>query len=427
MTTDLKRRHRLGVFLFLSLLLVLLGCGSGAEESVPAEIPNVPTPDDLPQALLLSLAVLDLDEDGKPLTMPARLLILERKGGEWLPRVIEDSDSDVFHKAMAYGDEGILTFGGRKAMVKLWRPDGTTEVLWEADFGGKNSRMREGEIADVYGDGANAIAVATHDQGVVSVIRPQEDGYSVEQIDQQTDIFVHEIEVGDLNGDGAIEIYATPSEFNKLDGSDQAGAVTRYVPAQGEGRTVVADLGGRHAKEILVDDVDGDGRDELYVAVEAVSGGQVEIRRYDADTDPADENIIATVDDKLMRFLTAGDVDGDGKKEMVAAASKAGLWLLRPADDPSGPWDSELIDADSGGFEHASILLDLDSDGRDELYVASDQHDEVSRYIYTPQGWDKQLLILNLDNLSRFTFNINAAPVELLPPSPAEEGAEEGA
>ena len=42
----------------------------------------------------------------------------------------------------------------------------------------------------------------------------------------------------------------------------------RYVPAKGEGRFVVADLGLRHAKEILVDDVDGDGRDELYVAVE---------------------------------------------------------------------------------------------------------------------------------------------------------------
>ena len=31
---------------------------------------------------------------------------------------------------------------------------------------------------------------------------------------------------------------------------------------------MVADLGDRHAKEILVGDVDGDGTDELYVSVE---------------------------------------------------------------------------------------------------------------------------------------------------------------
>ena len=46
---------------------------------------------------------------------------------------------------------------------------------------------------------------------------------------------------------------ATPSEPNRLDGgAAQRGEVVRYVPATGEGRVVVADLGDRHAKEILV-------------------------------------------------------------------------------------------------------------------------------------------------------------------------------
>ena len=95
--------------------------------------------------------------------------------------------------------------------------------------------------------------------------------------------FVHEVEVGDLDGDGKPEVYATPSEPNRLDGTPQAGRVVRYVPKKKEGRVVVADLGSRHAKEILVADVDGDGRDELYVSVEAAEGGSVEIRRYDAE------------------------------------------------------------------------------------------------------------------------------------------------
>src|SRR5262249_23592130 len=174
-----------------------------------------------------------------------------------------------------------------KAQVKLWRPNGTRELLWEADFGGPISRMRDAEIGNIYGDGKAAVAIATHDQGVVAVLRPEAGGgVKVEELDRQPDTVVHESELGDMDGDGVLEIYATPSAPNKLDGTPQPGKVVRYVPAKGQGRTVVADLGDRHAKEILLADMDGDGRDELYVSVEAVSGGQVEIRRYLAGTDP---------------------------------------------------------------------------------------------------------------------------------------------
>ena len=100
---------------------------------------------------------------------------------------------------------------------------------------------------------------------------------------------------------------------------------------------------------------------------------------------PTEGELVVTLEDTLCRFLTVGDVDGDGKKEMIAATSKSGLWLLRPHSN--GPWDKELIDAGSGGFEHASILLDLDGDKRDELYVASDNQKEVRRYDWTPKGW----------------------------------------
>ncbi|TFG97580.1 MAG: hypothetical protein E4H11_01735, partial [Myxococcales bacterium] len=100
---------------------------------------------------------------------------------------------------------------------------------------------------------------------------------------------------------------------------------------------VVADLGERHAKEILVEDFDGNGRDELYVSVEGTTGPDgkqllepVEIRVYEAGTPATGGVRIATLPDRLTRFLTAGDVDGDGRKEMIAASFSSGVWLLRP-------------------------------------------------------------------------------------------------
>jgi len=348
---------------------------------------------------------------------PARMGILTAGDSGWTYRYLEDPDSNVFHKAMAYGSvdgvPGVLTFGGTRAAVKLLRSGADAETIWEADFGGKFSRMRDGEVADIYGDGMASIAVATHDQGVVAVLRPDAaGGFAVEELDREGDTFVHEIEIGDLTGDGILEIYATPSEPNKMDGTPQPGKVVRYMPAVGEGRTVVADLGDRHAKEILVADIDGDGTDELYVSVEAVSGGEVEIRRYDAETDPRGGTVIATLDDTLCRFLTAGDVDGDGQQEMVAAAFKSGLWLLRPGDPA---WSVESIDRESSGFEHAAILTDLDEDGVDELYVASDRDGEIRRYTWRDGQAERQVIHRHTDGLSRFTWNLMPVPVDSLP------------
>jgi hypothetical protein len=423
--------------LALALALPLglaLACGGEREEApapAPAGAPEAPsppaaaapastTPDDLPYGLMLALSPFEVTPEGKVLPKPqaARLEVLLRRGGEWTVTAIDDPDSNVFHKAMAF-DDGILTLGGSDAALKLWRkgPDGfVAETLWTKDFGGKFSRMRDAEIADIDGDGTPALAVATHDQGVVAIVKRHEDGsWHVREIDAEADLFVHEIEVGDLDGDGVLEVYATPSEPNRLDGTAQHGMVTRYVPAKDEGRVEVADLGDRHAKEILVADVDGDGRDELYVAVEAVSGGKVEIRRYDADTDPKAGAVIAELDDTQTRFLTPGDIDGDGQRELVAAGMRSGLWLLRPGPAPAtGRWTKTLIDAESGGFEHASILADLDGDGRDELYVASDNQGEVRRYVWQDGKWAKEVIHTRKPVGSAFTWNLMPVPAELV-------------
>jgi hypothetical protein len=277
--------------------------------------------------------------------------------------------------------------------------------------------LRDAEVADVLGDGVPTIVVGTHDQGVVALVRPDgKGGFSVKEIDRQPDTFVHEIEVGDLDGDGVREVYATPSRPNVLDGTPQPGSIVRYVPARGEGRTVFADLGDRHAKEILVTDMDGDGKDELYASVEAVSGGSVEIRRYRAGPPPAAGETIAVLPDQLCRCLTAGDVDGDGRREIVAAAAKAGLWRLRPGS-PGLSWQTDRIASDSSGFEHAALLSDLDGDGRDELYVASDEQNEVRRYTWRQGEWRKDVLYRYEGGMPGFTWNLTAVRAAFVPPS----------
>jgi len=387
----------------VTLLLVSGSCRSGRE----------------PQALLLALATFQ-KSTSPPVANPARLGILSQDGENWTYRQIEDPDSRVFHKAMIYeispDKRGILTAGGTRAILKLWRPRETPEIIWEADFGGEFSRMRDVETADLFRDGRPALVVATHDQGVVAIVRPlPQGGFSVQELDRQPQTIVHEVETGDLDGDGFLEIYATPSRPNFLDGTPQPGEVVRYVLGRGLKRETVAALGSRHAKEILCSDVDGDGCDELYVSVEAVEGGQVEIMRYDAETPPAEGIPVATLEDSMCRFLTAGDVDGDGNRELIAATYRSGVWLLRPGKDPRSRWHMELIDQGSSGFEHAALLADLDGDRMDELYVANDNAGEVNQYRWRDGRFHKVRLHQYPADLSVITWNIMPAPASLFP------------
>lgn len=424
----------LSIAIFALCLLALTGCKK-AEEPAPSAAPTrkpVPKVEAVKPAvdgavLLLSQAqfISKTDpETGKsvPVPGPARLSIWTRHSEGWQEEILEDPDSDVFHKAAWFkpvkGEPGILTIGAREANLKLWRKNEAgefkAEVLWNPTFGGKHDRLRDFEIADVNDDGLDEICLATHDEGVVAIVHWFADKYVSQELTRRPNTFVHEMEVGDVDGDGIPEMFTTPSNPNKMDGSVQPGAIDMFQWENDKWEhSPVENLAGRHAKEILCAAIEPLKRPVLFTALEGENlgaddaGDSTRIRMYEFNGgETIKQTDIASLPGHLCRFLTMGDTDGDGKKELIASTNKNGIWRLEPNDEPGKMWKKTLVAKGTSGFEHSTYLADLNGDNIDEIYVASDNQRQLRVYTWNGRGYSAE--IIGELKKGTITFNVVA-------------------
>lgn len=416
----MKKNYKFLYLKALSISLLGVMVFSGCTKKIPSQGHNSSV---TPSLLLAQAQFNDItDENGRVTSRPgaAKLTIVHKVLNEWEAEILEDPESNVFHKALWFtppnGQPGILTIGGNAASLKLWhfingKWQGT--VLWNSIFGGEQNRLRDIEVDDVTADGQPDLVIATHDQGIIAVLQWKEDAWQVTELNRTPNTFVHEIEIGDVNNDGVKEFFATPSAPNRLDGTPQPGKIIMYRFEKGRFLSdIVEEFPSRHVKELLVADVSQLGYPDLFAVIEGemslVHGvpkllDTVKIKQYHWEKGRFSSRIIADLPDMLCRYLTAGDIDGDGSVDIVASTMKSGIWWLR--QQSNGQWEKVLVDKESSSFEHATLITDLNNDGQPEIYVASDDQHVLYSYQWTRKGFQKKKIIsLTPEDL---TFGLN--------------------
>ena len=184
----------------------------------------------------------------------------------------------------------------------------------------------------------------------------------------------YQVELADVNGDGKLDVIAV------------GGSTCAWYENPTWRKHIVTS--GKQTPGIISSatlDIDGDGRAEIAIGYEfAMSEPTKGKLLLASQTDKSGDHwkLTPVADLGSIHRLRWGDVDGDGKRDLVVAPifgpkakgpafdqDKAKIVVFRTGSDPkSGKWEASVVGEHL--ITHAIEVIDLDGDGRSEILAA---------------------------------------------------------
>ena len=219
--------------------------------------------------------------------------------------------------------------------------------------------------ADVDGDGKPDL-VATSETNTVSIFRNIGTAAAVvfeAPVTLYTSYtYAEGVAVGDLDGDGKPDIAVTNNQSNTVSVFKNTGAIGTISFASPQAQAT-----GQAPQSVAIADLNGDGKAELLVT--NFYGNSVSIYRNTAVTGSFAFTRTDLTTGVQPYSLAIGDLDGDGKPELLTGGDMAGTVSIfqNSSDSGSAINFTNRQDLPAGFTPYGIAIGDLDGDGRPDI------------------------------------------------------------
>jgi hypothetical protein len=244
-------------------------------------------------------------------------------------------------------------------------------------------------LGDLDGDGKADIAVANSGSNTVSVFRNTSSSGTVSfdtKVDFTTGAFPNSISLGDVDGDGKTDMAVTNYSGNTVSvfrNTSSSGSIT----ASSFSTKVDFTTGGTLPFSVSLGDLDGDGKADMVVSnSSALTSNTVAVFRNTSTKGSITASSFAAKVDfatgSYARSVSLGDLDGDGKLDMAIVNFGGNtVSVLRNTSSVGSITASSFaakVDFATGLGPIAVSIGDLDGDGKKDIAVANYNINSVS-------------------------------------------------